>query len=84
MDRPRMKCEMAIGYSIKEQRFISVHATRDAAAQLEGFGTIYNDGNGKYSLTVDPRYDFDEVMAWISSYGKDGVPFSGIDVTATS
>lgn len=68
--KPQPKREMAIRWANKGMRYISVNASSDAAAELTEYGLLVS-GQRKscYILYVDARYDFDEVVAYIESYG---------------
>jgi hypothetical protein len=67
MERPKIKCELAILDYYKPCRSITFTATPDALSDVEGFGEVAHESIYHY-MSVDPRYDFDEVMAYLQSY----------------
>jgi hypothetical protein len=71
MDKPIPKREVAVYTVIQAVRQINFHATNDAVTEFDEFGTRVDAGGilGGYSLYVDSRYDFDEVLAFIEGYG---------------
>ena len=68
--KPVMQNSPVINFTSKESGYISFWATPDAAKEFEQFGQIFEwgDGSEKYSLYIDDRFDFDEVLAYIKNY----------------
>jgi hypothetical protein len=66
-----MKREVAIDAIIFGPNVIGVYATPDAVTVLVEFGTIapVPEFNNMYRLTVDKRFDFEEVVKYVKSYG---------------
>ena len=71
MKKPIMKKEVAISYFMKLVREIVFYSTDDAATEFERYGQLTQDEtiSDKYRLAVDPRFDFDEVVEYVESYG---------------
>jgi hypothetical protein len=70
MKKPIPKTELAIDIVIPSSGIISFYATPDAAAEISGFGSLFHyEGTNRYSLTVDNRFIFDEVLEYIKNYG---------------
>lgn len=68
--KPQMKQEVAIRYV--GNHLIMFYATNDAMADFVEFGDIILGLNrNEWWLTVDARYDMDEVVDYISNYGKE-------------
>ena len=59
-----------IKFTSKELSYVSFYATPVDAKEFEQFGQIFEwgDDGEKYSLYVDSRFDFDEVVAYIKNY----------------
>lgn len=66
---PRYKTEFAISSYYEGTGSINFDATEDIAAAAEAFGWLY-EGDGGYTLYVDSRYDFQEVLAYLESWGE--------------
>jgi len=71
MNKPTMKRELAVSCSYPSTGTIHFSATNDAASDVAQFGVLHSFGDGNYHLIVDPRYDFEEVEAWIRGYGEN-------------
>ena len=73
MSKPQIKVEVAVTYVNPATHAISFHASQDAAIEFGDFGWMVSDSFQKdaYSLLVDPRYDFQEVVDYITNYGKE-------------
>jgi hypothetical protein len=67
MAKPRIKREVGIG-TILHGAFIEFYASRDAATEFSEFGEVVRYGGEQYTLFVDPRFDFDEVLEYLKSY----------------
>ncbi len=66
--KPEMKTSVRIAFSDKAQRIIYFYSTEAISQEIATFGDV--DGAGKknmYNLTVDARYDYDEVIKWINA-----------------
>ena len=85
MNPPEPKSEIAVSIINKSQMFISVTSSMDTIATIRaanvcsiyrGFDVVSSGDdfsmppNNDYDLFIDPRYDFDEVLAWIKSLGE--------------
>ena len=68
--KPVMQSLAAIDVSIKEAEYVSFWASPDAAKDFEQFGQLkkWAKASEKYSLDVNGRFDFDEVVAYIKKY----------------
>ena len=71
MTKPKMKREVAIVFNYEPIRHIVFYATTDAVTEFELYGDIVPDINRseRYTLYVDSRYEFAEVLAYIQNYG---------------
>lgn len=71
MTKPRMKREVAIVFHYEPVRHITFYATTDAVTEFEPYGDIVPDPARSecYTLHVDSRYEFAEVLAYIQNYG---------------
>lgn len=67
IDKPQLQSEVAIVFAVPETRKIDFCATPDAAGDIAQFGDVmaYYTIRDRYLLNVDPRFNFDEVVAWI-------------------
>ena len=72
MNKPAPKQEVAILHTINTMKQVVFYATHDAVTEFADFGRIdtYEGSKNKYALTVDARYDFEEVVAYIKGYGN--------------
>lgn len=70
MKKPQPKQEVAIRVTEKQGRLISMCASQDAIEEFKSFGEVIYQ-SGVHYLFVDARYDFDEVLAYIQSYGNE-------------
>ena len=71
MEAPQPKQELAIDFYYEPEHIIHFYATPDAADDIKQFGQIRSEHCGTpnlYLLTVDRRYDFQEVLAYLKSY----------------
>jgi len=72
MNKPTMKREVAISVTEHTGRTVFLYATPDAAEVFSGLGHIWElSSPNYYHLTVDARYDFDEVVRFIEGYGEE-------------
>ena len=72
MKKPQMKREVAIVMDVEVLRVIRFFSSLDALEDFKVFGKIENTNEeGQYRLTVDGRYDFKEVVEYISRYGTE-------------
>lgn len=69
MNKPTPKKEVGVLFASKAARHIRFNSTEDAVTEFLSFGKLTIDGRESYSLFVDSRYDFDEVLAYIQNYG---------------
>ena len=73
-DKPQPKSEVAIYYAIDVARDICVYASPDALGDLKEFGRLWQDSGKEnepslWHISVDARYDFQEVVDYIKNYG---------------
>jgi len=70
MDKPKPKREVAIrGYS-KLAGVIFFDSSQDAADEFQEFGYIIRSySEYSYTLYIDARFDFGEVLAYVENYG---------------
>jgi len=72
MKKPQPKTEVAINSCVPSLRYMTIFASADAATEFKDFGSLTLDKLiGWYTLFVDPRFDFDEVVAYIENYDKE-------------
>lgn len=69
--KPKIKKEVAVSWVYKPVGIIYLYATNDAANELSEFGDLFQRDSGEWRMIVDPRFDFDEVLAYIERYGED-------------
>ena len=72
MKRPTMKQELAVSFISVFSRVIHLSGTNDALNDLLEFGRLEQTGKAYpeyiYQLTVNPRFDFGEVVKYIENY----------------
>ena len=68
--KPQPKSEMALDWYSQNQMVIYFYASKDALEDIKDFGLIIPGGKGNehYWLTVDSRYDFNQVLQYIKDY----------------
>ena len=67
--KPQLKREVAVDGYVKSVGMIYFYASSDAAAEFSEFGSLHKDEHSeKYTLLIDRRFDFDEVLAYIQNY----------------
>ena len=70
VDKPKPKREAAVEWVGESIRTIYFYASRDACEDIAGFGDVEElTGKERYSIRVDARYDFQEVVDYIKNYG---------------
>lgn len=72
MDKPQPKRQVGIFDFQPQHREIYFYASEEAVKVLEEFGYIRQwskEPSIRYVLKVDPRYDFEEVRAYMENYG---------------
>lgn len=69
---PQMKREVGIFSVLSIFNEITFAATPDALEEIKkaGFGQISVDEKNRQTLKVDPRFDFEEVAAYLKNYGQ--------------
>ena len=72
MEKPKMK-EMGafkVSLQIPTQYYLTFYANSTVAECAKEFGSVRKWVNfeGKWSMEVDERYDFNEVVAWLESF----------------
>jgi len=70
MSKPQLTKEVATSFVYKARLIIEFYGTPDAAKDFESFGEVaLNPGKqAQYTLYVDARYDFDEVVLYVENY----------------
>jgi hypothetical protein len=70
-NKPVPQKEVAIDMIVRMLGLIVFYASNDAITEFAQFGHIvkHTETPEKYDLFVDARYDFDEVVKFIESYG---------------
>jgi hypothetical protein len=71
MNKPKIKKELAVRDYNERYRWIAVNATNDAIQEYAEFGDVHCIDREKYTLQVDARFDFEEVLAWMQSHGEE-------------
>lgn len=73
LPKPQAKREVGVPYYSKEQKHITIHCGQDAITEFKDFGDVclHTDKADRWTLYVDGRFDFDEVLAYIQSYGQE-------------
>lgn len=66
--KPQLKRELAIDIIHRSVNVIIFYASADAAEDFREFGHLQECGKERYSLIVDARYDFEEVLKYIENY----------------
>ena len=69
--KPRIKREVVITTAYPFQGIIRFYASREAASEFSEFGKLEDAWENAYWLRVDPRFDFDEVLAYIKDYNAE-------------
>lgn len=72
MIKPVPQKEVTIAHAIGNGvRVIYFYSTEDAVTEFYCFGLVerWDQQPDHYRLTVDARYDFDDVVRYIESYG---------------
>lgn len=70
MDKPTPKKEVVVFYHSEISKMIVIYSTADAITEFAEFGHIATFPNSsQYTLFVDARYDFLEVLSYIENYG---------------
>lgn len=75
MQKPEMKNHLVVRNSFISTRNIFLHCPNDLAEEFGEFGHVSKPDQGHEAklrcITVDPRYDFDEVVEYITNYGQE-------------
>jgi len=68
--KPQPKKEVAVVFSHEDSLHISFYASADAVEDFKEFGSICQSlsDRERYSLYVDARYGFTEVLAYIENW----------------
>ena len=69
-NRPAPKSMTLVTSCDIESREIRFYADKYAVGDMEEFGVLLSPFGDGYVLRVDPRYDFNEVLNYIRTYGK--------------
>jgi hypothetical protein len=70
MEKPEMRSEISIIVVLPEENAIRIMSTPDSLAEVEPYGLLYKKENDEFILTVDPRYNLEEVVRYIMSLSK--------------
>jgi len=71
MEKPQIKAEVAVRWAPASTGLIYFYASLDALPEFTGFGSVMpGQLANEWVLSVDPRYDFDEVLAYMKSFDK--------------
>ena len=72
MEKPEKKRVVAIDYKAEPGYWVSFYANATVTDCAREFGSVEPAGGitDKWLLTVDKRYDFDEVVAWLESFNS--------------
>ena len=71
-NKPTMQKEVAVKVALKSVRHIVFYSTADALSSFSEFGFVCPDSDTRedsYLLSVDPRFEFDDVVAYMENYG---------------
>ena len=70
MKKPKKKRNVAISTQIPTQSYLSFYANETIAECAKEFGQVrsFDRHTDRWSLEVDERYDFDDVVAWLESF----------------
>ena len=70
-NKPVQKREVAIDVALHTTRRVVFYASNDAVTEFAEFGKLeaWQDTKEKYTLWVDARFDFNEVLEFIEGYG---------------
>jgi hypothetical protein len=71
MPAPQMKSEIAISSIAAGSRVISFNCSPSMLIKMKNFGHITMNNPGFYSIIVDARYEFNEVLEYIRDGCKD-------------
>lgn len=79
VEKPVMQKELAVRNWNEQWRWISIQATTDAVVEYAEFGSLkrwpsWDDErpSDMYTLDVDARFDFQQVLAWVMGHGQTG------------
>lgn len=71
VSKPRMKRQLAIRLAVADHRHIILDCVPDLLGDLSEFGFVGPLPGHRYSLFVDARFDFEEVLRYIKSLGVE-------------
>lgn len=74
MSKPQPKRETALRVVNPSTRFIEFCASSDAVQEFAEFGYVGTLGGNRYYITVDARYDFEEIANYIRDYDAATIP----------
>ncbi len=64
MEKPLMRTRLAIDWFGENSRVIVFFTEPEIAQEFSEFGKLEPEGS-RYTLTVDPRFDFQEVVTFV-------------------
>lgn len=65
MEKPQMKRKVGISEVNPTNRIIDLWTDEETAKDFSSFGDLFEKGRNYYSLRVDARYEFHEVLIYI-------------------
>ena len=73
MNKPKMKRSLVVDFILEDDGYITFFTARGIADELSVFGHMYPFDNipNKYTLRIDPRYNFGEVLDYIQNYSNE-------------
>lgn len=75
--KPAMKKELSVRDWNERYRWIAIDSTTDAIVDYAEYGTLRRYASwderpsDSYTLFVDARFDFHEVLEWIKAHGEE-------------
>lgn len=74
MNRPEPKREIVVRRVNPSWRWADITtASPDAESWVQGeavrYGSVFSERDGKFALTIDPNWDYEEVCAYLESGG---------------
>ena len=70
MKKPEMKRRIGLTIPSFQKSFIVFNADEETAGELAEFGQVSENGAGSYTLWVDARFDYEDVLAFINDINE--------------
>ena len=67
---PEKRCDVVVRFTDEVSHTIQFYAPYEFADEMREFGALGEDGSERFYLTVDARYNFKEVVAYIESFSR--------------